>query len=294
MTLNETTTKSNLLKQTEIANQVKDGSILLSVDGDRICRLNGVGALIWIVLEEGRDGLTITDIVERLSKRFESINREGLLRYEAPQERLQRDTERFIQKLVEKNWLQTIYKNGAELFRIAESVTGTTSALTEARSNASMAPGIGASYAPQPSSDAIATNIEEYKGEEIRPSRRETVTAFIGLTMFDLWLKLTNFSKLLKTVEKWPTVGERTINFKLIKRIRASVEQAQAYYPKKVVCLQNAAVMTCLLRRQGIPAEMVIGAQEFPPKAHSWVEVWGQVVNDRPNLQTEYRELRRL
>src|SRR5215510_11589966 len=128
--MNETATKSNMLNQTEIANKVKDSSILLSVDRDRICRLNGVGALIWIVLEEERDGLTITDVIERLSRRFESINSEGLLRYEAPQERLQRDTEKFLQKLVEKNWLQTIYKNGAELFRIAESVTGTTSALT--------------------------------------------------------------------------------------------------------------------------------------------------------------------
>jgi Transglutaminase-like superfamily/Coenzyme PQQ synthesis protein D (PqqD) len=292
--MNETTTKSNLLNQTGIANQVKDGSILLSVDGDRICRLNGVGALIWIVLEEGHDGLTITDIVERLSKRFESINREGHLRYEVTQEQLQRDTEKFLRELVEKKWLQTKCTSGVELFRTAESVTGTTSALTEARSNASMAPGMGASHASQPAGEIVVSNKEEYKDEEIKPFRRETVMAFIGLMMFDLLLKLTNFSKLLKTVEKWPTVGARTINFKLIKRIRASVEQAQAYYPKKVVCLQNAAVMTCLLRRREIPAVVIIGAQEFPPKAHSWVEVAGWVVNDRPNLKTEYRELRRI
>jgi hypothetical protein len=292
--MNETATKSNMLNQTEIANQVKDGSILLSVDGDRICRLNGVGALIWIVLEEGRDGLTITDIVELLSRRFESINREGHLRYEAPQEQLQRDTEKFLRKLVEKKWLQTKYTDGIELFRIAESVTGTTSALTEARSNASMAAGMGASHASRPASETIIPNTDEHNEEEIKPFGRETVTAFIGLMMFDSLLKLTNFSKLLKTVEKWPIANGRITDFKLIKRIRASVEQAQAYYPKKVACLQNAAVMTCLLRRRGIPAVMVIGAQEFPPKAHSWVEVEGRVVNDRPNLQTEYRELRRL
>jgi hypothetical protein len=157
-----------------------------------------------------------------------------------------------------------------------------------------MAAGMGASHASRPASETVIPNTDKPNEEEIKPFGRETVTAFIGLIMFDSLLKLTNFSKLLKTVEKWPIANRRTTDFKLIKRIRAAVEQAQAYYPKKVACLQNAAVMTCLLRRRGMPAVMVIGAQEFPPKAHSWVEVEGRVVNDRPNLQTEYRELRRL
>jgi hypothetical protein len=99
---------------------------------------------------------------------------------------------------------------------------------------------------------------------------------------------------LLKTVEKWPTVIPQTTDLKLMERVKASVELAQSYYPKKVMCLQNSAVMTCLLRRRGIPAEMVIGAQEFPPVAHSWVEVEGRVVNDKQSRKTEYLELRRI
>jgi hypothetical protein len=292
--MNETATKSNPLDQTAIANKVKDGSILLSIDGDLICRLNGVGALIWIILEEGRAGLTAIDIAERLSDRFDSINREGQLHYEVTQEQLQRDVEKFLAKLVEKKWLQSIHNNGIELFQIAPSVTGTTSALVNSPSTASVAPELDASHVSQLTGEAITSTEVERDGEEIRPFRRETLTAFIGLMMFDSILKLTGFSRLLKTVEKWPTVRPQTTDLKLMERVRASVEKAQSYYPKKVVCLQNSAVMTCLLRRRGIPAEMVIGAQEFPPKAHSWVEVEGRVVNDKQSRKTEYLELRRI
>jgi hypothetical protein len=58
--------------------------------------------------------------------------------------------------------------------------------------------------------------------------------------------------------------------------------------------LQHSAVVTCLLRRRGVAAEMILAAQEFPPKAHAWVEVAGEVVNDSPDVKTRYREFRRL
>jgi hypothetical protein len=48
------------------------------------------------------------------------------------------------------------------------------------------------------------------------------------------------------------------------------------------------------LRRNGVPAEMVLAAQEFPPKAHAWVEVAGAVVNDFKQVKTRYRELKRI
>jgi hypothetical protein len=77
-------------------------------------------------------------------------------------------------------------------------------------------------------------------------------------------------------------------------RICATVNRAQVYYPKKAMCLQHSAVLTCLLRHHGVPAEMVLAAQEFPPKAHAWVEVEHTVVNDSQQVKTKYRELRRL
>jgi hypothetical protein len=43
-----------------------------------------------------------------------------------------------------------------------------------------------------------------------------------------------------------------------------------------------------------VPAEMVLGAQEYPTKGHAWAEVSGVVVNDNPRVNTRYRELRRI
>jgi hypothetical protein len=64
------------------------------------------------------------------------------------------------------------------------------------------------------------------------------------------------------------------------------------YYPKKAMCLQHSAVVTCLLRRRGVPAQMVLAAQHFPAKAHAWVEVAGTVVNENQSVRTKYFRLR--
>jgi hypothetical protein len=72
------------------------------------------------------------------------------------------------------------------------------------------------------------------------------------------------------------------------------VDRAQMYYPKKAMCLQHSAVVTCLLRRRGVPAEMVLAAQEFPPKGHAWTEVDGEVVNDKASVRNHYVVLRRV
>ncbi len=65
------------------------------------------------------------------------------------------------------------------------------------------------------------------------------------------------------------------------------------WYPKQVLCLQRSAVAVTMLRRYGIPAEMVIGAQRLPLKAHAWVEVGGRVVNDKPEVQSDYLVMER-
>jgi hypothetical protein len=71
-------------------------------------------------------------------------------------------------------------------------------------------------------------------------------------------------------------------------RICQAVSIACIWYPKQVFCLQRSAAATKLLRRHGIPAEMVIGAKRMPLRAHAWVEVEGRVVSDKPEVQTDY------
>ena len=60
------------------------------------------------------------------------------------------------------------------------------------------------------------------------------------------------------------------------------MDLALIWYWKKVLCLQRSAAATCLLRRYGVQAHLVMGAQQMPFRAHAWVEVDGRVVNDKP------------
>jgi transglutaminase superfamily protein/coenzyme PQQ synthesis protein D (PqqD) len=259
------------MSPTDRARKHKDGSVLLSIAEDSVCKLNGVGALTWMILEDTREGLSLDEIVRTLEHEFAAINTEGELRYDVPHEQLQTDTDRFLKKMVSLGLVQ--YSAGG-FYSISEDVTGTTSA---------PAPEIGQSKF---ASNDVA--------EDLTISRRETFSAFVGLLAFDLLLKLGGFQRLIRRVARWPITEPRTANREICRRVRGMVDRAQMYYPKKAMCLQHSAVVTCLLRRRGVPAEMVLAAQTFPPKAHAWAEVAGEVVSDSPSVKTKYREMKRL
>ena len=67
-----------------------------------------------------------------------------------------------------------------------------------------------------------------------------------------------------------------------------AVNYAGVWYPKQALCLQRSFVTTYLLRKYGLSAHMVLGAQKLPFKAHAWVEVEGRAVNERSNVQATY------
>ena len=69
---------------------------------------------------------------------------------------------------------------------------------------------------------------------------------------------------------------------------------ACALYFKEVQCLQRSAALVCLLRDLGIPATLVIGAQQLPFRAHAWVEVNRRVINDCISAVELYGVLDRL
>jgi len=247
----------------------KDGTVLLSIAEDRICKLNGVGALTWIILEDKQRSVSVDEVVCALESTFQSINSEGELHYEVPRAQLQSDTTHFLSKLAAMGLLRI----DRELYSINNDVSATTSS-------------------PQ-TSQSLNVDCEETPAN-VRFSKGETFSAFLGLLAFDLVLKFAGFKSLIKRVERWPTAEPRTTDGEVCRRVRGMVDRAQMYYPKKAMCLQHSAVVTCLLRRRGVPAEMVLAAQEFPTKAHAWAEVLNQVVSDSPTVKMKYRELRRL
>jgi hypothetical protein len=255
----------------------KDGSVLLSIAEDRMCKLNGVGALTWMILEEMQGNLTLDEIVFALKEEFDAINAEGELHYEVPRDQLRTDTARFLTKMGSMGLVQMLRdSDGQELYSIKDDVSATTSSPERVVN------------------DSQDLDTCEEPKENIRLSKRETFSALLGLLAFDLLLKFAGFQALIKKVEQWPTATPRTTDREVCRCVRGMVDRAQMYYPKKAMCLQHAAVVTCLLRRRGVPAEMVLAAREFPPAAHAWTEVLNKVVSDSPSVKAKYRELRRL
>jgi Transglutaminase-like superfamily len=116
--------------------------------------------------------------------------------------------------------------------------------------------------------------------------------AFFTLVYFDLYLARGNFPALYGKVRGYPVRRPRP-RPKTAEEICAAVDMASIWYWKQVLCLQRSAATTYLLRWYGVPARMVIGAQQLPFKAHAWVEVEGRVVNDKPYMPEMYAVLAR-
>ncbi len=116
--------------------------------------------------------------------------------------------------------------------------------------------------------------------------------AYLKLIYFDLFLARGNFSHLHSKVRLYQ-VAEVTPTHDAVGRICAAVDMACIWYWKEVLCLQRSAATACLLKRHGVPAQMVIGAQQLPFRAHAWVEVDGRVVNDKPYVAELYPILER-
>jgi hypothetical protein len=115
--------------------------------------------------------------------------------------------------------------------------------------------------------------------------------AYLNLIYFDLYLARGNFAALYDKVRKY-TVGKPVTSLDA-QRICLAVDMACIWYWKEALCLQRSAATACLLKKYGVPAQMVIGAQQMPFKAHAWVEVGGQVINDKSYTPEMYAVLDR-
>lgn len=111
--------------------------------------------------------------------------------------------------------------------------------------------------------------------------------AYWSLLSFDPQLARRNFADFRGKVRDCPLDAKQAQD-DAVERICSAVNMACIWYWKEVLCLQRSAATACLLKRHGVAAQMVIGAQQVPFKAHAWVEVGGCVVNDKPYMPEMY------
>ncbi len=108
--------------------------------------------------------------------------------------------------------------------------------------------------------------------------------ALFRLLAFDILNTFRPFNALHSKVKQWK-VANKAGGQDSIDRVSCAVNYACAWYPKQTLCLQRSFVTVYLLRKQGVPAQMVLGAQKLPFKAHAWVEAYGRAVNERSSVQ---------
>jgi hypothetical protein len=111
--------------------------------------------------------------------------------------------------------------------------------------------------------------------------------ALFGLLAFDVLGFGRSFARMHRFVAA-RKVAPRLRSSNVVDRVCEAVNNACVWYPKRVLCLQRSAVITCMLRHYGVPAQMIIGAQKLPFKAHAWIEVGGEAINERNEVQAKY------
>ena len=119
-----------------------------------------------------------------------------------------------------------------------------------------------------------------------------TLRAYALLLSFEFALSRRDFPRLYERVRS-RAIRPRASRPNACARACGAVDWACIFYFKEMHCLQRSAAAVCLLRALGVPANLVIGAQQLPFRAHAWVEVEGKVVNDKPDVSHTYAVLDR-
>jgi hypothetical protein len=111
--------------------------------------------------------------------------------------------------------------------------------------------------------------------------------AYLELLLVDIRLARGGFPLVYDKVRTSPVRCNRH-RARLAEDICHAVDLACVFYFKDVRCLQRSAAATTLLRDSSFPAEMVIGVEPCPFRAHAWVELAGHIVNDKPYTSEKY------
>jgi hypothetical protein len=116
--------------------------------------------------------------------------------------------------------------------------------------------------------------------------------SFVGLIFFDIVVLMFGFPRIHALARRFRLTRRRSRHS--VEQLCQAVAEACVWYPKRAFCLQRSWVTSRLLRRHGVQSQVVIGYRPAPIDSHAWVEVDGQVVNDRPQYQKFYQVLDRL
>jgi hypothetical protein len=232
----------------------KDGTTILSIERGKLYSVIGIGSLIWSQLAAAPSGLKVESIVDLLEADFSTV----------PRQRIEQDVQCFLHHLSGNGVVLLTDSNQGRIvgnagWRLSEAAVSTLRLAVTVMSR-------GGLYA---------------------------ASGILLLMTIDIILRKGRFRALHRVVRDWPVARRRVAGHEKLDRICASVDRSCSWYLKQTLCLHRSAVAACMLRSQGIAAEMVIGCRKMPFQGHAWVEVDGKVVNDHQKVKEFYSILDR-
>lgn len=248
-----------------------DGGVLLDLDSGVVFSLNAVGARVCAMLQQG---LTLDSILESLADEFR-----------VPRQQLLSDIATFLLQLESRGLVRKMAV-GRAMRNVEVGVPSAPSPQGTIGENK----GAGK---PPANKERRADNGEGLTGRAA-PKASDTFLAFLGLVAVDLITKVKGFPYLYRIVKSFPVSHKQYVDPTTVARVCVAVDRACICYPKRALCLHRSALATCLLRRQGVAARMVIACRVMPYHGHAWVEVDGEVVNDSNKVQEFYSVLENL
>jgi Transglutaminase-like superfamily len=121
--------------------------------------------------------------------------------------------------------------------------------------------------------------------------KKLVVLGWIFLFYVELLMTFRNLETLHKIVREQRSRLPSDLPTRSIEQLCLALDYASVFYFKKILCLQRSAATTMLLRCYGWSARMITGAQVLPFRSHAWVEIHGDVVNDKPYMREIYQVL---
>ena len=110
------------------------------------------------------------------------------------------------------------------------------------------------------------------------------IRALGELARYDVTLSLRGSGFILRRLRQ-QTATHQLQGAEVEQAVCDAVLLATSFYWKPVLCLQRSVCTVRMLRKHGIPAQMMIGFRPSPFFSHAWVEVNGRVVYGSPAYQ---------
>jgi hypothetical protein len=234
-----------------------DGGVILDLRSGKFCGLNPTGAKIWRALQNS-GVITQSSLVEMLQAEFSLQGRD-----------LERHVEQFLGAMARKGLVRKV-ESGA-----GREVTPPAETMQE--------------------DSFTATLPISCETSEATSTRVIGMAAFatLGLIVAQAVLKLQGFCSLHRAMRGWPVRKRKRWDRSTIAEVSSAITKASRFCPRRVWCLERAAVTVCLLRWRGLPAKFVIGCQRVPFASHAWAEVFQAPVNEDPATIPLYRAIER-